>query len=83
MFSFSLSVKKMGLWYKMIRDSVARVRGGNRTGLSDKHLNRRRSMDSFRNIRKMMKEGDLKKLDELNKEDEHDNEDELELKDED
>ena len=78
MFSFSLSVKKMGLWYKMIRDSVARVRGGNRTGLSDKHLNRRRSMDSFRNIRKMMKEGDLKKL-----EDEHDNEDELELKDED
>ena len=39
----------MKLWYNIIRESIARLRGGDMKGLNDKEINRRRSVNSLRN----------------------------------
>ncbi len=44
----------MILWFNIIRDVLANVRGGDRRGLNDTWVSRRRSFESMRNIFKGM-----------------------------
>ena len=40
----------MTLWYEIIRDTLVSLRNGDRSGLSDTCIRRRRSFESMRNI---------------------------------
>ena len=41
---------KMELYYDIIREEIATLRGGDASGLSDTHIQRRRSFTSLRNL---------------------------------
>lgn len=45
----------MKLWYKIIRETIAMVRAGNMNGLNDSEINRRRSIDSLKDFKEMIK----------------------------
>lgn len=49
----------MNLWYKIICETLVTLRGGDRRGLNDTYICRRRSFESLRNIMKGMDEKDL------------------------
>ena len=40
----------MNLWYEVIREELASLRGGDRRGLNESWVSRRRSFESMRNI---------------------------------
>lgn len=41
---------KMNLWYEVVREELASLRGGDRRGLNETSVHRRRSFESMRNI---------------------------------